>query len=133
MAFGSFLSGLLGDSFGDDFTGGLLGADYLKDYKHASKTFLGDGYANVPQFKFLFHVYFTLNTGQIPGLAEAMGDARDNATIGLMVKTAQLPSYSIDTKEYNQYNRKRYVQTGMKYRPVDIEFHDDGSDLVRSM
>jgi len=132
MAFGSFLSGLVGGNFVDDFTGGLLGSDYFKDYKHASKVFTGDSYANAPQFKFLFHVYFTLNTGEIEGLANVM-PLSDNATIGVLVKTAELPSYSAQVKPYNQYNRKRYVQTGIEYRPVNIQFHDDGSDLVRSM
>lgn len=128
MAFGSFLSG-----FGDGFIDGLLGADYIKDYKHASKIFTGDNYANAPQTKFLFHVYFTLNTGEIEGLHRVMGSLLENSTIGVLVKSADLPSYDIELKDYNQYNRKRYVQTGIKYRPINLTLHDDGSDLVRSM
>ena len=33
----------------------------------------------------------------------------------------------------NQYNRKRLAQTKIEYNPVQIEFHDDGGDLVRNM
>jgi len=133
MGFGSTLSNLLG-GFGSGLTQGLFGSDYLKDYKHASKTFLSDGYALAPQTKYLFHVYFTVNTDVIPGLAQALGtSATDRATIGMMVKTADLPRFNIDVAELNQYNRKRYVQTKLNYDPVNISFHDDGSDLTRSM
>jgi hypothetical protein len=133
MGFGSTLSNLLSGS-GSGFVQGLFGSDYLKDYKHASKTFLSDGYALAPQTKYLFHVYFTINTDVIPGLAQALGSsATDRATIGMMVKTADLPRFNIETSELNQYNRKRHVQTKIEYSPLNISFHDDGSDLVRSM
>jgi hypothetical protein len=128
MAFGS--------GFNNFFNGvyeGLTTADDLKDYRHASKLFLSDGYALAPQTKFLFHVYFTLNTVEIPGLRNAFSTIQDTSTIGMMVKTADLPKFSIDVNEYNQYNRKRYVQGKINYEPVSITFHDDGSDLVRSM
>jgi hypothetical protein len=50
-----------------------------------------------------------------------------------MVKTAQLPSYQMSVETLNQYNRKRLAQTKIEYNPVQIEFHDDGSDLIRNM
>jgi hypothetical protein len=33
----------------------------------------------------------------------------------------------------NQYNRKRIVQTKIKYDPIDITFHDDNGNLIRNM
>jgi hypothetical protein len=33
----------------------------------------------------------------------------------------------------NQYNRKRIVQTKIKYDPIDINFHDDNGNLIRNM
>jgi hypothetical protein len=33
----------------------------------------------------------------------------------------------------NQYNRKRIVQKKIEYQPVQIEFHDDGGDLIRTL
>ena len=128
MAFGS--------GFNNFFNGvyqGLTTADDLKDYRHASKLFLSDGYALAPQTKFLFHVYFTLNTTEIPGLRSAFSSIQDTSTIGMLVQTADLPKYSMNVQEFNQYNRKRYVQSKIEYQPVSIAFHDDGSDLVRSM
>lgn len=128
MAFGSGFSNFFGDVYE-----GMTTADDLKDYRHASKLFVSDGYALAPQTKFLFHVYFTLNTAEIPGLRQAFSTTQDTLTIGMMVKTADLPRFSMDVDTKNQYNRKRLVQSKINYQPVNITFHDDGSDLVRSM
>lgn len=119
-------------AWGQDFLKGFFGFDGLKDYAHASKTFLTNGYELAPRQKFLFHVYFTINTQQIPALRDAF-PSPDVAQIGLMVKTAQLPSYQMSVETLNQYNRKRLVQTKIEYNPVQLEFHDDGGDLVRNM
>jgi hypothetical protein len=118
--------------FGEDFLKGFFGADGLKDYSHASKTFRSNGYELTPRYKFLFHVFFTINTGQIPALQNAFGSG-DVATVGLMVKTAQLPTYSITVDTMNQYNRKKLVQSKINYNPVQIVFNDDQSDLIRNM
>ena len=119
-------------AWGQDFLKGFAGFDGLKDYAHASKTFLTNGYEQTPRQKFLFHVSFTINTSASPALAAAF-PSPDQATIGLMVKTAQLPSYQVQVDTLNQYNRKRLVQSKIDYQPVVIEFHDDGSDLIRNM
>jgi hypothetical protein len=118
--------------FGEDFLKGFFGADGLKDYSHAAKTFRTNGYELSPRYKFLFHVFFTINTGQIPQLQNAFGDG-EVATVGLMVKTVQLPTYSISVDTMNQYNRKRLVQSKIEYNPVQIVFNDDQSDLIRNM
>lgn len=118
--------------FGEDFLKGFFGADGLKDYSHAAKTFRTNGYELSPRYKFLFHVFFTINTGQIPQLQNAFGDG-EVATVGLMVKTVQLPTYTISVDTMNQYNRKRLVQSKIEYNPVQIVFNDDQSDLIRNM
>lgn len=103
----------------------------LRDYTHASKTFRSSGYDLAPRTKFLFYVYFNLNTN-IPAVANFVSGGK-SSTIGLMVKTAQLPGYQIDVSTMNQYNRKRLVQTKINYNPCQIVFHDDHSDLIRNM
>jgi hypothetical protein len=118
--------------FGEDFLQGFFGADGLKDYTHASKTFRTNGYELSPRTKFLFHVFFNINTGQIPSLQSAFGN-NDIATIGLMVKSMQLPSYNISIDTMNQYNRKRLVQSKIDYQPVQVVFNDDQGDLIRYM
>jgi hypothetical protein len=118
--------------FGEDFLKGFFGADGLKDYTHASKTFRTNGYELMPRTKFLFHVFFNINTAQIPSLQAAFGN-NDIATIGLMVKTIQLPGYNVSIDTMNQYNRKRLVQSKIDYQPVQVVFNDDQGDLIRYM
>lgn len=118
-------------SFGQDFLKGFIGDNGLRDYTHASKTFRTNGYELAPRLKFLFHTYFTLNT-QIPGVQELL-DNSDAVSIGLSVKTIDLPSYQISVDTLNQYNRKRLVQTKIEYQPVQITFNDDGGDLIRNL
>lgn len=118
--------------FGEDFLQGFFGADGLKDYSHASKTFRSNGYELMPRQKFLFHVYFTINTSQIPFLANVFGNG-DQATVGLMVKSVQLPGYQVQVDTMNQYNRKRLVQSKIEYNPIQVVFNDDQGDLVRNM
>ena len=103
----------------------------LRDYTHASKTFRSSNYNLAPRNKFLFYVYFNVNLN-IPALANLFSGGK-LSTVGLLVKTAQLPSYEIDVGTMNQYNRKRLVQTKINYNPAQIVFNDDSSDLVRNM
>jgi hypothetical protein len=119
-------------AFGQDFLKAFFGNDYLKDYRHASKTFRTNGYENAPRFKFLFHVYFNINTSAIPQLARIF-DAGEQSTIGLLVKNIELPKYKLDVETLNQYNRKRLVQKKIEYQPIKAVFHDDGGDLIRTM
>jgi len=70
--------------------------------------------------KFLFHTYFTINQGVYP--------AGSQTNYALLVKDVKLPSFSMDTPTLNQYNRKRIIQTKIKYDPIDISFHDDNAN-----
>lgn len=118
--------------FFDNVLKGFLGSDYLKDYRHASKTFRSAGYGLAPRLKYLFHVYFNINTTEIPGLTKLFG-ARDSSRISVLTKTIQLPNYTFDVETMQQYNRKRNIQTKINYEPVTVDFHDDSSDIVRSL
>jgi hypothetical protein len=102
--------------------GTFFGSEFLRDYTHASKTFRPNAYQNAPKFKYLFHVYFQLNPTGLP-----------DANYGLLVKTVKLPAFSFNTVELNQYNRKRIIQTKIKYDPVNITFHDDNGNTVRKL
>ena len=118
--------------WGQDFLTGFFGAQGLKDYAHASKTFRTNGYELAPRNKFLFHVYFNLNTAEIPTLRNIFS-ASDQSSLGLLIKTIQLPTYTLDTETLNQYNRKRIIQKKINYLPVSMTFHDDGGDLSRNL
>lgn len=119
-------------SFGSDFLKGFFGSDYLKDFTHASKTFRANGYELAPKYKFLFYVRFNLNTSGIPALKQLFPTGASNE-LGLVVKAADLPSYTFDVDTMNQYNRKRLVQTKINYQPATIRFHDDSSNLITNM
>jgi len=119
-------------AFGQDFLKTFFGNDYLKDYTHATKTFRTNGYENAPRLKFLFHVYFTLNTTDIRALSNVF-NSTDTSTVGLLVKNIDLPKYQLDVEVLNQYNRKRLVQKKINYQPVRCTFHDDGGDLIRNL
>lgn len=120
-------------SFGQDFLKGFIGEGQgLRDYTHASRTFRTNAYELKPRFKFLFHVTFSINTQEIPALKGAFGD-QDVTNLSMVVKTADLPKYNIQTETLNQYNRKRVIQTKLNYEPVTLTFHDDGGDVVRNM
>jgi hypothetical protein len=119
-------------AWGQEFEKEFFGGQGLKDYAHASKTFRTNGYEYAPRNKFLFHCYFNINTSMVPAL-NSLFSSTEKATIGLMVKTIQLPKFSIDTEILNQYNRKRVVQKKINYQPVTVTLHDDGGDLIRNM
>lgn len=119
-------------AFGQDFLNAFFSNDYVRDYAHASKTFTSNGYENSPRFKFLFHVYFNINTAEIPPLRQIFG-VGDQSTVGMLVKSIDLPSYQLEVDTLNQYNRKRLVQKRINYQPVTAVFHDDGGDLIRTM
>ena len=119
-------------AFGQDFLKGFFGGQGLKDYAHASKTFRTNGYEYAPRNKFLFHCYFNINTSEVRPL-QAVFSETEKSTIGLMVKTIELPKFKMDTEVLNQYNRKRLIQKKINYDPVQVTFHDDGGDLTRSM
>lgn len=102
---------------------GFFGNPYLRDYTHASKTFRPDSYALSPKLKFLFHVVFDIN----PEVYSPINNP------SVLVKTVKLPSVSFDVSTYNQYNRKRLVQTKTKYDPIDITFHDDHLNVISGL
>jgi len=117
---------------GDQIFRGFIGNDVLRDYTHASRVFTTNSYELKPRFKFLFHVSFTINTAEIPYLRGVFSND-DIQELSLLVKTVDLPKFSVDTETLNQYNRKRVVQTKINYQPVTVTFHDDGGDNARKL
>ena len=118
-----------------DAAGAFFGSDYLRDYTHASKTFRTNSYQNAPKFKFLFHVYFEIDRDAFAGFngGRTGTNVSFDTNYGILVKDVKLPSYSMNTVQLNQYNRKRIIQTKIKYDPVDITFHDDNGDTINGL
>jgi hypothetical protein len=118
-------------TFGQQFWQGFTDVNSLRDYTHASKVFTPNSFELKPRYKFLFHVSFTLNT-QIKGLSDYLG-VNQQSQLSYVVKTVDLPKFTIANETLNQYNRKRVVQTKINYDPVTVTFHDDAGDNVRKM
>ena len=107
----------------------LFAGDNVKDYAHASKTFVSDDMRLAPKSEFLYHVFLDLSEA-----VERVSLTSDKIIeAGMMVKNVSLPRYSLDTKTYNAYNRSVVVQSKVKYDPVTITFHDDMADVVRDL
>jgi len=109
----------------DDILHGVSTGPTVRDFQHANKIFVGDAYALMPKYSFLFHVSFDINSAlsRLPNI--------EKLHLGLLVKSVQLPKFSLDTKTLNAYNRPNIVQNKIKYDPVTITFHDDSNDSVR--
>lgn len=107
---------------------GFFNDAYLRDFKHASKTFVTDGFSNAPKLKYLFHVYFDINSTFMDSSVFP-----DPKLPGLLVKNITLPKFGMAISEMNQYNRKRYVQTKLTYDPVSVVFHDDNAGAIKKM
>jgi len=102
------------------------GTVILRDYTHAKKIFIDNDYKLSPKYNFLFYVEFDLN----PAVSNV--STLSAQQMGMIVKSVNLPKFTIGVKEHNAYNRKNYVQNNIKYDPVTIKFHDDQSDLIRN-
>ena len=102
--------------------------DNVRDYTHASRTFVDNNYELQPRQSNLFHVVFNFT----PDIARSITNIQ-KLEVPLLVKSAQLPTYSIDIETHNQYNRSVQSQHRITYNPVNITFHDDQKDLIRGL
>jgi hypothetical protein len=109
----------------DDVLKGLSNGPSIHDWRHANKIFVGNAYQLLPKYSYLFHVSFDINSA----LSRMPND--EKLHLGMLVKSVQLPKFTIDTKTMNAYNRPNIVQTKLKYDTVQISFHDDSNDSVR--
>lgn len=116
-------------NFADRSAGSIFGNENLADYAHASRIFVGSNFRLNPKNTFLFHVFIDID----PTLAlNTTSDIIALTELGLMVKQADLPKYSIETKTYNNYNRPNIVQSKIKFDSISISFHDDNANIVRN-
>jgi len=113
-------------NFWNSFAQQLGQGDNVRDYQHASRTFVDGLYRLAPKTQTLFHVFVDVNRNV------AQIDQNSQIELGMLAKTVQLPKYSIQTKTYNAYNRKNIAQERINYDPVTLTFHDDSQDVVRN-
>jgi len=109
----------------NDILHGISTGPSVRDFQHANKIFVSNAFELSPKYAFLFHVAFDVNStlSRLPNL--------EKIQLGLMVKSVQLPKFTVENKVHNAYNRVNIVQNKIKYDPVQITFHDDSADVVR--
>ena len=56
---------------------------------------------------------------------------RNQIEAGMLVKSADLPKFRVDTKTFNNYNRPSIAQSKIRYEDINITFHDDSANIVR--
>ena len=101
----------------------------MKDFQHASRLYLDDSYKLMPKQKFLFHVVF--NTDESLFFKDGFNPHERN-DLNMLVKSCDLPRFSMNLEEKIQYNKKMYAATRIQYDPVNITFHDDHADTVNA-
>ena len=100
----------------------------VRDYKHASHTFVDNNFELQPKHSHLFHVVFEFTPD-----AATLFDTIQQLEIPILVKSADLPSYTMDVQTHNQYNRKTQSHHSFQYQPVTITFHDDTKENIRNL
>ena len=105
---------------------GSVGQVIARSAHHGKKIFIDSNYRLSPKYGFLFYVEFDFN----PLITNISNQAAQE--MGMIVKSASLPKFTMDTKVHNAYNRVNIVQNKIKYEPVNIVFHDDQSDNIRN-
>jgi hypothetical protein len=102
----------------------------VKDFFHGERLFGANQNRLSPKYSFLYHVFFEINSENDKAMYKPTGDTIRE--VGMLAKSVELPKFDITTKDLNAYNQHINVQTGIKYNPVKIDFHDDSANVVRN-
>lgn len=102
----------------------------IRDPQHAARLFVDDHFRLAPKHKFLFHVAFSINPSACKNINIIQ---RHRNEINMLVKSVDLPHYSVKTETLNQYNRKKNVQYTHEYNAINIVFHDDNMSLINQV
>lgn len=100
----------------------------VRDYKHASRTFVDNNFELQPRHSNLFHVVFSFTAE-----AATLFNTIEKLEMPILVKSIDLPQYTIDVQTHNQYNRKVQSHHGMQYQPITAVFHDDVKEIIRNL
>ena len=116
--------------FGQAFQGVTNPKGNLGDWRHASRLFIDNRMQFAPHSKFLYHVGFFLSSE-----ARSTNDLFEphKNVIGMLVKSSDLPGFSVNLETKNKYNRKKNIQTNIEYSPISMDFYDDNFGLVTAL
>ena len=116
---------------GDMLTGFLAPKGNMADFQHASRLYVDNSMRLAPKTKFLYYAVFNIN----PNVLDGSGGFQDQnrLEINYLVKKMDLPKYSFELEQLNQYNRKTSSYKKITYEPVNITFHDDNQGVSNSL
>jgi hypothetical protein len=109
---------------------------HLRDARHAHQLYTQHTFAMSPKTKFMYHVVFELHSEVRRGgffSGNSSNTDRFKKEIGVLIKSADLPSYRVSVENKQQYNRKKNIQTRIDYQDVNLAFHDDNLGLTRGL
>lgn len=112
------------------FFDNLTRAGTLADYAHADALYVRNNMRLSPKTKFLYHVVIDVNQRALASLGSTVQNLLNKREFNLLVETVDLPRFTVDIDEKNQYNRKKLVQTRVRYDPIQMIFHDDMAGLT---
>lgn len=103
----------------------------MANFQHATRIFVDDTYRLAPRTNFMYYVRFEID----PTAHNAtVFTNREHANeIAYLIKTTDLPKYTIDSEVKNQYNRKKLIYKMVNYEPINMTFHDDNAGIMNAM
>jgi len=112
----------IGDRILDIFGQGGNRKFYMRDFKNANRFQPG---VDPVRLNFQGYVNFILNRDLFASLyGNPTGENEFRTTISSLVRTAQMPGVQFKTETLNEYNRKKIVNTGVEYDPVNMTVYD---------
>ena len=118
-------------SLKDAFLFNLESETHLRDARHANQIYTQNNFAFTPKTKYMYHVRFDPNDEV--GNSATSNVFRFQKELGVLVKSADLPSFRASVENKQQYNRKKNVQTRVDYQDCNISFHDDNTGVTRAL
>ena len=102
----------------------------FRDWRHAARLYVNDVYRLAPKPKWLFYAVFNINSQAINNTAFQQ---QNRSEINYLVKRMDLPKYTLEIENLNQYNRKTTTYTRINYDQVNITFHDDNNGVSNAL
>jgi hypothetical protein len=102
----------------------------LRDWQHAARLFTDDQFRLAPKWNFGFHVAFNINPACCKNTSLVNTNGQE---INMLVKSIDLPKFTITVDQVNQYNRKKQIQSHHKFNDAVVKFHDDNMSLINQI
>lgn len=102
----------------------------LRDQEHAARLFADDQFRLAPKLDFQFHVAFNINPAALKTIDLVQ---RHRNELNMLVKSVTLPKFTATVEQVQQYNRKKNIQSLLKYDDMTITFNDDNMGIVNQM